>query len=353
VLIRSAGIAVPLAGVLWMISRHEWKRAATFVTIAAIVLLPWFWHARVHKPTPAEQDTHRGSIVFAYDDQFWMRWAGSPSSGFVTFADLPERVWINLTDIFGRDMAGMFVPSLLRGPSESGEEIVGLGTTAGLSAASMGGATATLIISTLLGVLACIGYVAAVRREMTVSEWLLPISLVITLLWPFWSFRFVLPLAPLLYFHLILGIETVVTMAGKAARMQTIEPFRIPRLALACVLGLAILDHAGHIALVRDPGGQHNVEWLARSEDVEVALTWMNRHMSRDGLVATTNPALVYLRTGRKAITLDTISSQWQTWKRLGVRYVACFLPTDLPPDSLGAYKVLYRSSSRIWIIEI
>ena len=127
VLIRSAGAGLLLAACLCFLKERRWARAAGFATAAVLCLLPWLLHTRAHQPTPAEQEAHRGSIVFAYPDQFWMRRAGSVPSGRITIAELPDRVATNLLDVFARGVGGILVPTLLRGPDESGEEIVSLG----------------------------------------------------------------------------------------------------------------------------------------------------------------------------------------------------------------------------------
>ena len=56
-----------------------------------------------------------------------MRVAGMAASGRTTLGDLPAQTWWNLVNVFGRDMGGVFVPAFLRGPNESGEEVVSLG----------------------------------------------------------------------------------------------------------------------------------------------------------------------------------------------------------------------------------
>src|SRR5688500_14801929 len=132
VLIRSAGIGVVFAIGLWLLKERLWTRAALFGGVVVICILPWILFARAHAPTPAQRATHGGSIVYSYGEQIWMRWAGDPASGNVTLRDIPARVATNIVDVFARGMGGIFVPSLLRGPSESGEEMVSLGGAAGL-----------------------------------------------------------------------------------------------------------------------------------------------------------------------------------------------------------------------------
>jgi len=125
------------------------------------------------------------------------------------------------------------------------------------------------------------------------------------------------------------------------------------RIAMAVVIGLSIFDNAQYILLARDPARLNSLSWIADAEEVEAALEWMNTHLENEGVIASTNPALVYLRTGRTAVAFDDPPNDWKSWRRRGVRYVACLFPLDLPASSNGGYKVLYRSPGRLWVIEI
>lgn len=340
VLVRSAAAGLIVAAVLSFVKERLGKRAVVFAGVVVLCLLPWWLYARAHMPTTAQRAAHGGAVVYGYADQFWMRWAGTPELGRITVRDLPARIQTNFIDVFGRDIAGILTPALFRGPRESGEEVLALGGAAGLSAASMGGARATMIISVVLSSIGLIGFVHVVRQRVTVAEFLVPISLALTLLWPFWSYRFVLPLAPFVFVYLVRGL-------------QTFAPLRVVRIVLLCIIGLNSYDHAGYIFQARHSARPEGVEWIAHAREVDAALDWMNRSLGNEGVIAATNPALVYLRTGRKAIALDDPRADWSSWKRRGVRYLACLLPLELPAASQGEYKVLYRSPARLWVIEI
>lgn len=339
VLIRSAGFAVVLAIGLWLLKERRWKRAIVFGVVVTLCLLPWMLYSRTHAPTSADQRLHGGSIVYSYGEQIWMQWAGDPASGTVTLRDIPARIGVNIVDVFARGMGGIFVPSLLRGPGESGEEVVALGGAAGLGRGSMGSATATMAISLALSAIVVLGFVQTARRSVTVAELLIPISLAIVLVWPFWTFRFVLPLLPYLFLYLIAG-------------MRMLAPLRIVRLALLCVIGLHLLDHGRYIMEVRDPDRSKNVSWLGQARETDEVLDWAARHLDH-GTIATTNPALVYLRTGRKTLSFDRFHEDSSAWRARGVRYVVCLLAVELPPTSRGDFKLLYRTPSGFWVVEL
>jgi hypothetical protein len=337
ILVRSAAIGLLVASVLWLLKERLWKRAALFAAVAILCLMPWALYARAHTPTAEERAAHGGAVVYSYADQFWMRWAGTPELGRITARDLPERILTNLVDVFGRDVGGILVPTLFRGSSESGEEVLALGGTAGLSAASMGGAVETVIISFILSGVALIGFVQVSRERVTVAELYVPIALAIVLVWPFWSYRFVLPLAPFLFLYFVRGLQALATPAT--------------RVALLCIIGLNLVDHAGYIRHAGDSTQRAAVDWIAHANDVDTALDWMTTSLGKHGGIATSNPALVYLRTGRTSIAFDHSTADWSSWKRRGIRYVACLVPLEFPAGS--DYKVLYRSPGRLWVIEI
>jgi hypothetical protein len=341
VLIRSAAVGLVAASALWLCKDRRWHRAAVFGAAVVFSLGPWLLYARAHAPTPEQRAAHGGAVVFSYFDQLSMRWAGTPAMGRITAADIPARLLTNAADVTLRGMSGIFVPALLRGPNESGEEVIALGGVVGLLPGSMGVAAATQAISFIFTGIVMVGFVSAVRRGATVAEFLVLLSLAIILLWPFWSFRFLLPLTPFLFFYLITGL-TVLTRSHRA-----------PRLVLLCLLGLNVYDHAGYVMLARTQSGANLSEWTGSMDEVDDALTWIDRHLPQDGMIASTNPALLYLRTNRRSIALDDPTLTLEAWRARGVRFLVCLLPSDMPAGDPGQYVVLYQSPSRRWVIDL
>ena len=339
VLIRTAGLGLALAVALWLLKERLWKRAVLFGGVVAVCVFPWMLHARAYAPTPDQRAAHGGSIVYSYGEQIWMRWAGDPASGTVTLRDIPARIGVNVVDVFARGMGGIFVPVLLRGPAESGEEMVALGGAAGLGRGSMGIAPMMMVISLALSALVALGFVQAARTRVTVAEFFVPIALGIILIWPFWSFRFVVPLTPYVYFYFVVGLRTVAAM-------------RVARLALVTMIGLHLLDHGRYVLDARDPERSQRVPWLVQGRETDDVLDWMNEHLE-DGLVAATNPALVYLRTGHTTLSFDRFQQDSTVWRARGVRYVVSLVAVELPSRSRADLKLLYRTPSGYWVVEL
>jgi hypothetical protein len=268
-----------------------------------------------------------------------MRWAGYPWAGAATAGDLPARVATNVADVTLRSMVGVFAPVVLRGPEESGEEIAALGGAVGISRGSMGGATATMVLSIVFTGVVLVGFVHVARQRTTASEILVAATLGIIAIWPFWTFRFVVPLCPYLMFYFVDGMAILVSQS-------------LVRIAVLCLIGLNLSDHAAYVIRARDAEEPQRVGWLMQSHKTNEVMKWMSTHLGA-GVVATTNPGLVYLRTGRTTVAFDKPVDDWSQWRKRGVRYVASFVPVELPSRARGPFRVLYHSQCGFWVIEI
>jgi Dolichyl-phosphate-mannose-protein mannosyltransferase len=333
-LIRSAAVAVIVAGLIWLLKERVWRRAAWFGAVAILCVFPWLLYARMHAPTAEQRVAHGGAVAHEYVDQLSMRWAGAPVLGRIEPHELLDRIGVNFVDVFGRGIGGILVPTMYRDASESGEEVVSLVPKTGFARPGMGALKATMMISAILSALVFAGFVNAVRERLTAAEVFMPMALGIIMVWPFWSFRFVVPLTPLLVFYFIRGIQA---LAPRAAGI-----------VLLSLIGLHLYDHMGYIIHARSGG---RVGWVAQADDVDSLLEWIHRGgLADDGLLVTTNPGLVYMRTGRKSIASDHPLVEWHRWKQLGVRYVAVLYPLDLPA---GQHKVLFQTPGHLWVVEL
>ncbi len=338
VLIRTAGIGLPVGAAVYFLASRQWRRLAIFSGTVAIVAVPWLVYSRVHEPTMAQRLEHGGAHAFTYGSEFWMRWAGDPSTGTITYRGLPARVMGNVVDIAGRDIAGIVAPGLFRGADESGQEVIALG--GGWVPASMGSAPGTMVVSVMLSVIVLLGFVASWRAGPSVVEFVVPVSLGVVALWPQWSYRFVLPLAPFLLMYLVDGLRMLF------ARERWL---RVSALALLVVIGLSLLDHGQYIvrAWTAEP------DWIADAHDVDDLVGWMQQHVSDRDIVATTNPPLIYLRTGHPTIASDDYAEQWTAWTGRGVRYLVSLRPSQLPPSRFR-YDLLFRTPRRgYWIVRM
>jgi hypothetical protein len=340
-LLRATGIALVAAAVLYLLYKRHWRRAIAFAAVALACLLPWTVYSRVNAPTEAQRLEHGGSIVLPYTDSMRMRIAADPASGRATPRDLAARLAHNVATVFGKDVIGVVFPAALRGALESGQEVISIGSVGEL-AGSMGNAGVTIGISLALSALMVLGWALAWRSGATAAEFFVPLSLVMIVLVPYQTFRYVLALAPFLLLYLVRGTSQATGSARPA------------RIVLLCVIGFALLDHVQYLQAKFGPAPDQTIEWLADSAEIDQVLGWMNDRLDGPGAVATTNPPLVYLRTGRKTVALGDFTHRWRGWKAQGIRYLVCLVPAELPSPFDVSYRILYQTSRhKLWVIEI
>jgi hypothetical protein len=336
-LIRSAGLPILAASAIYYLVRRDRRSAVLFLAASVIALLPWMIYARMYATALDLRLQHGGAHVFTYSEQFWMRRAGESQSGRITWREIPSRAGAAVVDIFGRDTGAIVLPELYRSAIESGEETQSVGgRRSDLSQGSMGNATGTMVVSSLLSVLAIIGFITRWRRGAGVADWFVPIALVPVILFPHWAYRLVLPLTPFLYGYLVDGLQAL-TNAWP----------RVLRIALISLLGLHLFDHAMYRVQI------DRAVWLADARETTEVTEWMRRELSAPGAVASTNPALIFLRTGRQGVALDDARGRWAAWRSMGVRYVVDLNGSELPDRALG-YRLLFTTErSRFWVIDI
>lgn len=345
VLLRSAGVAMLVAGGLYLLKERSWRRLTAFAGAAIMCLAPWSLYSSAHAPTAAESASHGGTIAYAYSDLLAMRRTGDAGAGRTKVSELPARVSRNLVNVFGRDVGGVFVPGFYRGPLESGEETVGLGG----AGASMGSATATLVVSFSLSALLLLGLVVSVRSRMSAADVLCVVSVAMIALVPTRTFRYLLPLSPFLWLYLVTGLGAFAETIG--CRVEAIRRNAASAVAivLMSLVGLQLQDHAQYASVkATDPPV---ADWLRDARAVDELLAWMNTNLPAGAPVASTNPGLVYLRTGRKGVASADPAARVQDWKAAGIRYIVALQPAPLPAKSLG-FRTLYESR-RLWVVEI
>lgn len=326
-LVRVAGVATVAAGLAYFLVNRRWRQAAVFAVTAAALVLPWQVYARATAPTLEERMAHGGTIAYAYERLLAMERPGAIGTA-VSAGEFARRGARNVADMLTRDVGALFLPTLYRGPSESGEEVISVGEP---GRGSMGGATGTMIVSGLLAVVMMIGL------ARTASWWSLPALLVaasIAMIATVGSqtIRYVVPLAPFLLLFLWRGM-----MQPAAARIL-----------VATIIGFHLIDHG----LFLRAKATSTPNWIAEAREVEDVLDWMSTGLADAGPVVSSNPGLVYLRTGRKGVALAFPERNWERWEQSGVRYVAALRPWGVPAVARGR-KVLLKTERGLWIVKM
>jgi hypothetical protein len=150
------------------------------------------------------------------------------------------------------------------------------------------------------------------------------------------------PLAPFLFLYFIQGLSL---------RSQ----YSAARIVLLSMVGLNLYDHAGYIVQARNNAAA--IDWISRFGEADATMRWMDDHLDKRAVIATTNPPLVHLYTGQPTITLDTLTESWSVWRSRGARYIAPLVRQPLPSAWTGPYTLLYGpipdAQAGEWVIDV
>jgi hypothetical protein len=330
-LIRSAGAALVLAAIAFLVISRRWRQTAVFAGVLVLCVLPWTIYAAAHAATDAERAAHGGTIAYSYSRLLTAPQLVDPSEGTSSAASMLERATSNLTVVLTRDVGAVLLPAMYRGPDESGQEVFSIGRP---MMGDMGVAGGTMIVSTIVGAIILFGWMGTARERLALPG--LVVAATLPMIAPVGgqTFRYLIPLTPylvLLFWH---GLRSPA----------------VARMALLIIIGLHGLDHAGYIhqKLTATP------DWIADWRENREVTTWIARNVPGDATLAATNPGLIYLGSNRRTRAIDAMRRNWEEWKRDGVRYVVSTVPnSDLPSKSLG-WQLRFRSDRhQLWVVEI
>ena len=332
-LTRSFGAVLIVAIVAYLIKAKALRPALLFVVVVAALALPWVIYARTHAPSPVQRLEQEGHIVQPYTDQFWQRRAGMGSSGTVTVNDLPERVWANSVEILGRDVGRLLVAPVFESLAQAIQEIEGPNPYQ------------TLTLSFVLAIFVIAGFVKTVRQKITLAEIVIVLSVGLTLIWPWETIRFIAPLAPFIIFYFLVGCSLIYDLHLRL-RAEPLSPGYPGLAALACIL--AAVSLTGNFLYIRNkrssiPGAQP--AWIQVFNENKQVLAWLSERASEGSVVASNNPAMAYLYSGKQTVSNSRPSAAWDRWNQLGVRYLAY----------LSAYRIKgadYAESRYITVLE-
>jgi hypothetical protein len=274
-----------------------------------------------------------GNKVQPYTKQIWQRMAGNSLSGTITAGELPERVWNNLSEIARYDFGALVFYSLYR-PLEPGEAIrIPVEARA---------------ISLFLTALAIAGFVWVAWQRLTLAEIVMPMAIGVMVIWGWEQYRLLLPVAPFLFFYLLMGVRLIVSLYQKLYAQPSPRGGLVPLLIVSWLFAAGSLY--GNIQYIEKKYAavpEERLRWVSAFEENEALIKHIGENVPKDEVIATQNPALVHLYTGHKTVASDDPASQWETWNRIGVRYIARTSPFPLPrPEaSENKYRTVFRTS--------
>lgn len=343
-LIRSPGAAFVVAGAVFLLWRRGWRRSLGFVAVCAFAYAPWAVYAAAHRPSDGERLAHGGSVAYSYVELMLTRTGGDLRTGTVTVGELPARVATNFVNVFGHDLGAIVFPAGYRDPSESGLEVFMLTGQTGFQAGSMGLGTGVVVLSAAAGIFMLIGF-SRFGRRVGVAE-LFCVSMIALVLFvpPTRTYRYVLPLAPFLVAYFLTGVEQL------ASRLRAGSGAPAFRIGAACLVCFLALEHGRYI------WGKLNgpmPPWIKEGRELRGVTDFINLHLPAQGSAVSTNPGLLYLLTGHKAVVYVDSSDRWKEWRANGIRYAIGLHEAPKPDPSLG-YRVLHESPRiKLWVLEL
>ena len=342
-LTRSIALALLAAGFLYFLKERLLKSALFFAAGAILIFGPWMIYSRTHQPTPEQQQEQGGHIVVPYTTQFWQKRAGFEDSGTISAAELPTRVLNNFLEITGRDVLHVLAAPVFETLRDPFAEIK-------RNAVREGRTGDPLLFSFLLSILVLAGFIAAVRERITMAELAVPFSIAITILWPWETFRFILPLVPFLLFYTVLGVRVSHSLHQRMRQRSNQEQLTIG-MGLVAVVFIAISLYANASYLLKQFGNDTAAkpQMVQIFGEAEAMLSWVKNNVGSNDVIVTNNPPLVYLYTGHKTVANNNPQGNWQNWKRLGVRYMLMVSIYQEPPlPSEEKFKTVYHSNKGV-----
>ena len=160
-----------------------------------------------------------------------------------------------------------------------------------------------------------------------------------------------LPLVPLLLYYLLMGLKGF----GDLSQMLTGEKASakqwIPATALIWLIVVSNLySNNQYIQRMNDPSPAYQLKWLKAFNENESLIKYVGDNLPKDAVLATQNPALVYLYTGHKTVASDDPVKAWENWKKLGVRYLVRTspFPLDKPDASESKFNTTHRQGGML-----
>lgn len=352
-LTRSIAVGLALAVLLYLAKERMWRAALVFAAIFVVGVAPWTIYAQRHAPSTEQRQDQGGMMSKSYTEWFWSKRAGVESAGTVTASELPKRVLTNVLEISGRDVGRLVATPVfeaLRDPLEEAKR----------NDVQETGRGSTIWFSFLLSIVALIGFISVVRSKITLAEIALVTQLGIIVLWPWETFRFVLPLTPFLIFYFVMGCRAIFEWAANfypalSAKFTPALQRRIVGAIVAAIIAVNLYGHASYLSKMYS-GPMNQPAWLTMFNDIETMFRWVERGTPQNAVLATPNPPMVYLYTRRKTVDAEAPASKWERWKQLGVNYLvrAASVPEPIDPAE-SKFKIVYRSrgNSSIRVIDL
>lgn len=300
-LVRSIGMVLAPATLLYVLWRAGLRKAVLVAAAIAAVAAPWQIYSSLHRPTAEQRRIVNDPIVASYFEQLGQRRAAHAEFGREGLRDLPARLARNL-DQLGRHTIG----ALYANPALERTRFAPL-------------------LSVILAAITLLGMVVVARARVTVVELYLPATLGVLVIFGAEADRYLLPVLPFLAHALVAGVALLVATAVRFMGLDGARGVRIGARAGAAVLALLLaIDVAGLARDVLDARGLRpgrRTAWRAAFAENLAVLDWVRERVPPETVLASHNPAMVYLFTGRRAVGTWEPAENIASWRAANVKY--------------------------------
>ena len=283
---RSAGLPLLLAVGAWLVLRRRWRALAVYALAVGTPILLWSLRSQ------------RVGVA-TYMAEFWLVDPYDPSLGRIAPTGLIGRFGANLVGYLTRHIPGGVV-----GAQGAWVAVIGVALVA----------------------LAVAGWVAAVRREVRVTELFLPLYVGLIFVWPtVWSGdRFALPLYALLFFY---AADALLAAAARAGRGAAVAAALVAFLVVAVpALGAwtRSVSAARICSAAARSAGPYGCWGPGVTEFVRIAV-WSRTALPEGAAVFSRKPSIFYVMSGVPSRTFpfsidpDVLMAESRT---TGARYV-------------------------------
>jgi len=299
---RTAGIALLAALPLVLLLHRRWRAFTAAAALCAVVLMPWVIHGVVTRGTGE-----------TYLDQIRYINPYMPDRGTLTAPAMLDRVVENGRQYFGLDIALAIVPYAYSS-TYSAE------TNPAPALPVWGGALVALLLALGLWRL---------RRALPVTVAYLVLFLSVCLAWPpIWaSVRFVLPILPLCFLVVALGLWS--GWSGLSSRLPAAR--RGGSMALAVALAAVLVLSGQRLVVYASEVRHYPTRWEAYFN----ALRWARHHLAPGEVVLDRKPNIFRYVTGREATSFPRDPDDGRLLRHLQQRGVTMVHASSIPYEDV------------------
>jgi hypothetical protein len=339
-LVRSIGLALVVASVVYALWTRRWRKAIALGVCTVILLLPWVVFVANHSRSNADLLDRENSTYYTYLHHLLPEARTAASAGTLA-SSVTKRVTENLR-IMALDgiPAGLFWPAYISSDRVQ-QHIARYPALRGLQTA----------LSVFLAAIVAIGFFTCLRRRLHLLDVYVVVYFVPVVVAPFWSpLRYLFPVLPFVTVYALVGLSAV------ASRLWG----RRPALRGA-VAGLLILVGLGYVALntrhildvrLREtPRSEFYVDW----REILESYSWVRAAVPGDLPLGARNPPQFYLFASRPAFFVPASMAEARVLK-IGYLHVPCrWEPSLFEPwwQQEGSQKVFVSANGSYCVYQV